>query len=93
MVVGVLTLAIHLPLCRSLKDKRRVIKSLADRLRGRHNISLAEVDAQDLWQRAVIGIAAVSLHEQHVQTLFEKITAEVESQIPGDIVDRSISFV
>ncbi len=93
MVVGVLTIEIHLPECHSLKDKRRVIKSVADRLRGRHNISLAEIDAQDLWQRAVIGIAAVSLHQQHVETLFERITMEVESQIPGDIVDRSVTYV
>ena len=93
MVVGVCTIEIHLPFSQSLKDKRKVIKSLKDRLRGRHNISLAEVDGQDLWQRAVLGIAAVADRRPPLEGLFQAILTEVESQIPGEIVDRDIQYL
>jgi len=93
MVVGICTIAIHLPFSRSLKEKRRVIKSLKDRLRGRHNISLAEVDGQDLWQRAVLGIAAVGDGRPPLEGLFARILAEIEAQIPGEVTERTIDFV
>ena len=92
MVVGVCTIEIHLPFSRSLKDKRRVVKSLKDRLRGRHNISLMEVDGQDLWQRTVLGIAAVSDGRTPLEGLFEAILTEVEAQIPGEIINREIQY-
>jgi uncharacterized protein YlxP (DUF503 family) len=60
MPIGCLTLEIHLPESRSLKDKRQVIRSLKDRLRHRFNVSVAELDGQDTWQRSVIGIVAIS---------------------------------
>jgi len=93
MVVGICTLVIHLPFSRSLKDKRRVIKSLKDRLRGRHNISLMEVDAQDLWQRAVLGIAAVGDGRPPLEGLFARILAEVEAQIPGEVVEHEVQYL
>jgi len=93
MVVGVCTLVLHLPFSQSLKDKRKVIKSLKDRLRGRHNISLMEVDAQDLWQRAVLGIAAVGDGRPPLEGLFARILAEVESQIPGEVVSHETDYL
>ena len=83
----------YLPLSQSLKDRRRVIKSLKDRLRGRHNISIAEVDAQDVWQTAVLGIASVSDSRTHLERLFEAILAEIEARIPGEITRREIEFL
>jgi hypothetical protein len=93
MVVGICTIALHLPHARSLKDKRRILKSLKDRLRSRHNISLAEVDGQDLWQRATLAIAAVGLARTPIEQLFQAIHREIEEKVPGQIVDRDISFV
>lgn len=83
----------HLPFSRSLKDKRQVIRSLKDRLRGRHNISLAEVDGQDLWQRAVLGIVAVASSRPPLEGMFQAILAEVEAQIPGEITQREIDYI
>lgn len=91
MVVGVCKIAIHLPMARSLKDKRQVLKSLKDRLR-RHNISLAEVDGQDVWQRSVLGIAAVADSQAPLERLFASILSEVEGSIPGDILQHSIDY-
>lgn len=93
MVVGICTIHIHLPLSHSLKDKRRIVRSLKDRLRGRHNISLAEVDCQDLWQRAALGIAAVADGRQPLERLFEIIRADVETHVPGEILDWETDYV
>ena len=83
----------HLPCSRSLKDKRRVLKSLKDRLRGRHNVSIAEVDGQDVCQHAVLGIVSVADSRIHLERMFEAILAEIESQIPGEITRREIEFL
>ena len=59
MVVGVLRLELHIPMAQSLKDKRSVVKSLKDQARGRFNVAVAEVEANEKWQRAVVGLATV----------------------------------
>ena len=65
MIVGLLTLDLHIPEANSLKSKRRVIKSLIEKIKNKFNVSISEVDAQNLWQRSVIGIAYVS-NETHL---------------------------
>ncbi|HBE73302.1 MAG TPA: DUF503 domain-containing protein [candidate division Zixibacteria bacterium] len=60
MVVGVCTIVLHIPESQSLKDKRRVLRSLKDKLRQEFNLSVAEVGDNDLWQRAVLGLAVVA---------------------------------
>ena len=67
MVVGVRTWDLHLAGCQSLKDKRRVIKSLKDRLHQRFNVSAAEVDHQDAWQRAALACSVVSTDRRHAE--------------------------
>lgn len=65
MVIGVCTVVLHIPGAASLKDKRRAVKSLKDRLHNAFNLSVAEVDDLDLWQRATLGLAAVSNDAKH----------------------------
>jgi uncharacterized protein len=72
MVVGVYTVELFIPGSQSLKDKRQVLHSLKDRLRGKFNLSVAEVDGQDLWQKAVLGMACVANESQHVQQVLEQ---------------------
>jgi len=60
MVVGLGTYTLHLPAAHSLKEKRRVVKGMRERLRHRFNVSVAEIDDHDLWQKATIGVASVS---------------------------------
>ncbi|MCL6447985.1 MAG: DUF503 domain-containing protein [Armatimonadetes bacterium] len=70
MVVGVLTVELFLAGATSLKDKRRVLKSILDKIKARFNVSVAEVDKQEAWQFSVLGVAAVSSETGHVyQTL------------------------
>ncbi len=67
MVVGVLRVELHLPLAESLKDKRSVLKSLKDQLHGRFNVAVAELEPNEKWQRAALGIAAVGSDRSHVE--------------------------
>ena len=60
MVIGVCTVVLHIPGSESLKDKRRAVKSLKDRLHNEYNLSVAEVGDLELWQRATLGLAVVS---------------------------------
>jgi uncharacterized protein YlxP (DUF503 family) len=73
MVVGVVVCELHLPQARSLKDKRRVVKSLVERIHRKYRISVAETDYQDLHQRAEISIAAVSQGEGELDHLFARL--------------------
>lgn len=74
MVVAVLRVDVHLPRAQSLKDKRSVLKSLKDQLRGRFNIAVAEAEASELWQRATIGISAVGEDRAYLDGLLTEVT-------------------
>ena len=67
MAIGLLTLEIYIPDSHSLKDKRQVLRSLKDRLRGRFNVAVAELDHQDNWQRAQVGIVSLSNNAAHLE--------------------------
>ena len=73
MLVGLLTIHIHLQGIDSLKGKRRIVKSLLERLRNRFNVSAAEVGAQDSKRLAVAGIAVVSSDGSHLHEQMDKI--------------------
>jgi len=75
MIVGLLTVHIHLQGIGSLKDKRRIIKSLVERLRSRFNVSAAEIAAQDSKQMAVAGVAVISNDGAHLNEQLDKIAA------------------
>ena len=74
MVVGVLQLELHVPEAQSLKDKRSVIKRVKDQLRGRFNVAVAEVDANETWQRATVGVSAVGDQRAYVEGLLVEVT-------------------
>ncbi|NOX59600.1 MAG: DUF503 domain-containing protein [Planctomycetes bacterium] len=74
MVVGVLTLELVVYDAMSLKDKRRAIKSLKDRIRNRFNVSVAEVDHLELRQRAALAVAMVSVDAKFVHGCLDQIT-------------------
>lgn len=73
MIIGVATADLHIPHARSLKDKRRVVKSLLDRIAHKHRISAAEVEYQDLRQRAQLGFALVNSDRRHALAALESI--------------------
>ena len=73
MIVGLLTLDLHFPESNSLKAKRWVLRSIKDRIKNKFNVSVAEVGANDLWQRSVLGIACVSNETATINRVFDSI--------------------
>ena len=72
---------------RSLKGKRQVLNSLKERIRSRFNVSVAEVESQDLWQRADLGMAVVSTAVQHCDEVMAKIVNFIEGDYRVQILD------
>ena len=93
MVVGVMTWELHLEGCRSLKDKRHVLKSLKDRLHNRFNVSAAETAHQDLWQRAELTACVVSNERGHAESVLREADRLVDGASGARIVDTSTSFL
>ena len=86
MVVGVCTVELLIPESQSLKDKRQVLHSVKDRLRGKFNLSIAEVDGQDLWQKAVLGMACVANDGSHVEQVLEQALNVIKSMPTIEVV-------
>jgi uncharacterized protein YlxP (DUF503 family) len=92
MPIGLLTLQIHIPDAQSLKDKRQILRSLKDRLRGHFNVAVAELDHQDLWQRSVIGVVGISSDERHLEQSMAEVAAESERILGRDLIGQEIEY-
>ncbi len=93
MVIGLTTWELHLDGCRSLKQKRTVLKSLKDRLHHRFNVSAAETDHHDLWQRAELTVCVVSNDRSHAERVLREADQLVEAASGARILDASTSFL
>ena len=93
MTIGVLQLEIGIHDAMSLKDKRRVVKSLKDRIAHGHNVSIAEVGALDEHRRAIIGIAMVSNDARYVEGALSKIVDFVRGSPAADLMDYQIELL
>jgi hypothetical protein len=82
MHIGVCTIELRLPGNGSLKGKRSVVKSIVSRVSREFNVSIAEVDAQDIWQRAVLGVACVSSSAGYAHGLLEQVVHWIEDNRP-----------
>lgn len=87
MVIGVCRISLFIPGRQSLKDKRRAVKSLKQRLRNEFNLSAAEVDDEELWQRATLGIAVVANDGQFVDQVLAKAVDLVRRQNDVELLD------
>ena len=79
MHVGVCKVTLRLPENQSLKGKRRVVNSLCSRIRNRFNVSIAEVDENQVWQLATLGITCVSNSSRHTDEMLQSVMAYIES--------------
>ena len=93
MPVGLLTLEIHIPDARSLKDKRQVLRSLKDRLRARFNVAVAELEHQDVWQSSVVGVVTLSNNAHHVEQSLQTVLAEAERILERSLVSHEIEVL
>ncbi len=93
MNVGYCLIEIYIPSSNSLKEKRRVLKSLIDRVKSRFNVSIAEVEDHDLWRKATLGIACISNNGRHVNGVLDKVIDYIEMDREIDIIDYSVELV
>lgn len=93
MVVGVLHIELLIPGSNSLKTKRSIIKGIKDRLRSRFNVSVAEIDYTDKWQRASLGVSSVSNRKKHVESILGKVLALIYDDHRVEVIHSTITFV
>jgi uncharacterized protein YlxP (DUF503 family) len=91
--VGVLTLELRFEAAHSLKDKRHFVLSLKDRLRKRHNVAVAEIDFQELWQHALVAVATVSGSRQRAAQVLEAVERDAASQLGGSLVNSVVEWL
>jgi len=93
-MIGILTIHLHLPGCASLKEKRGRLKPLLNQLHKKFNVSVAEMDRQDMWQEAVIACALVNSDAAQVQRSLQMVLKWLEGNWPdGDVIDEKIEFI
>ena len=92
MIIGLLVLEIYLPYCHSLKEKRKKLNSIRDRFKNKYNVALAEIEYQNKWQRAKIGMVTLNSQKKIVERMFSRIVADAEEIIDGEITDCKIEY-
>lgn len=88
-----LRLTLYIPESGSLKGKRRVLRSLKDRLRSQFNISVAEIGCHDLWQKAEIAVALVASDREYADKVLQTILNKVESWRLAEVIDVEMEII
>ena len=91
--VAIGTVEIHLPDVGSLKGKRHALKGLKEKLRHRFEISVAEVDHQDSWQRSTLALACVSADSRHANEVISKALDFIEDNLDGYVIDVQVEIL
>ena len=91
--VGVLTLELRLESAHSLKEKRHVVESLKMRLRNKFNVAVAEIDYQDLWQRAALAAVTVSPDHSYAEKLLQSVEEEAASLLGSELAATSVEWL
>lgn len=93
MVIGVCKVVLSIDEVFSLKEKRHIIKSLIDRLKSRYNASVAEIDLNDMWKSAVLGIACVTNETRHADSMMADMVNFIENDGRAIMVDYSTEII
>lgn len=95
MFIGIARYELFIPASSSLKDKRQVLRSVTTNVRNRFPVAIAEVDHQDLWQRAALGVSCVAESTGHCAKVLQEVEKTISRAIVGsaELVERRIEFV
>ena len=96
MPIAYLTLELRIEAAHSLKDKRQVLRSVKDRLRNSFNVSVAEIEGTDLWQRATLGVVSISDSRDYLEGLMRNVENEavkLANNAGAEVVDSVLDFV
>ena len=88
MIIGVCQITLHLPECHSLKEKRQIVKSILARVHNQFEVAIAEVENNDLWQIATLGISYVSNSSQRASEILEHVQNYIEETRPDLIISN-----
>jgi uncharacterized protein YlxP (DUF503 family) len=91
--IGVLTMELRIEHAHSLKDKRQVVKSLKERLRRHHNIAIAEIDYQDLWQSALLSAVTVSSSRQLAEQVLQAVERDAVREVGPMLISTTLEWV
>jgi uncharacterized protein YlxP (DUF503 family) len=92
MFVGICTIEVHIPESGSLKTKRQSLRSIKDRIRHTFNVSVAEVDGNDLWQKSSLAVAAVSNDKSHLNQTLDHVVNMVRAVPELSLLDYQIEI-
>jgi uncharacterized protein len=91
--IGVLTLEIRVENSHSLKDKRHVVKSLKERLRQKFNVSVAEIDCHDLWQRSVVAAVTVASDHAYGERILQAVEREASALLGPQLAGATVEWL
>jgi uncharacterized protein YlxP (DUF503 family) len=92
MIIGLLTLEIYIPYSHSLKEKRKTLNKIKDRLKKKFNVAFAELEYLNKWQRSKIGLVTLNTQKGMIEKIFQKIIREIEENIEGEILQKDIYY-
>ena len=92
MLVALDRLDLRIPGCRSLKEKRHVVKTLTSAIRSKFNVAVAEVDHHDLWQRTALGVAVVAAETYHAKQVLHEVERLVERWHEVELIDADMTL-
>ncbi len=93
MIVGIVNLKIYIPFSHSLKQKRTIVKSLCSKVKNNFNVSIAEVENQDVHQTIGLGFAVLSNNSKHIDSTIDKIINYIDSNTEGEIIEINREIV
>ena len=93
MIIGLCTVELHFPDAQSLKGKRKILVSLITKLQNRFNISIAEVDENHLWQKAILGIASVANETSRVNQTLDHVLNDIRANPSLELLRSRIELL
>ncbi len=93
MIVGILTIEIHMSEAHSLKEKRFILRSLKDRIRNKFNVSISEIDANDLWQRCVLGVACIANETKIINQTLDRVKNTILNTPTVELIDSRMEML
>lgn len=93
MVIGICTIEMFFPNLQSLKEKRRVLKSMLAKLRQKYNVSVAEIDDHDKWQKTTLAAACVSNDSGFIYGVLNRIVKELENEKEGYLINYNVEII
>lgn len=91
--IGVITLELRVNDSHSLKDKRRYVKGLKDRLRQKYNVAVAEIGYQDLWQRSLVSAVTVSSSREVAEQTLQGVEREAENALGPYLIEATVEWL